>query len=83
MEKALYSAHRDFSKSFRSNSSTIKAVGKTGAPGLTEAANKAGLFVDIFAGPLNHKRLILNRMARIHDGFDLGGDSLALLMRLR
>ena len=46
---------------------------------MTGAANKAGLFVDIFAGPLNHKRLVLNRIARIYDGFDLGGDSLNLL----
>jgi len=49
------------------------------SPGLTGAANKAGLFVDIFAGPLNHKRLVINRIARIYDGFDLGGDSLNLL----
>ena len=58
--------------------------GKSGAaavasPNVTETANKVGLFVDIFAGPLNHKRLVLNRMARIYDGFDLGGDSLAIL----
>jgi hypothetical protein len=75
---SFYSAHRDLARALKIIQEPL-AVGKTGAPGLTEAANKAGLFVDIFAGPLNHKRLILNRMGRIYDGFDLGGDSLALL----
>lgn len=75
---SFYSAHKDLARALKVIQEPL-AVGKTGAPGLTEAANKAGLFVDIFAGPLNHKRLILNRMGRIYDGFDLGGDSLALL----
>jgi len=43
-------------------------------------ANQAGLFVDIWAGPLNHKRLILNRLARIWDAFGLGGDNMGLLL---
>jgi hypothetical protein len=73
------SAYRTLGRALEAIQAPLK-LGKTGAPGLTEAANKAGLFVDIFAGPLNHKRLILNRIARIHDGFDLGGDSLDLLM---
>jgi hypothetical protein len=52
-------------------------IGKTA--GVTEAANKAGLFVDIFAGPLNHKRLVLNRLSRLYDGFDVSGNSLRYL----
>ena len=72
------SAHRALARALTFIQEPLK-IGKTGAPGLTEAANKAGLFVDIFAGPLNHNRLILNRIGRIYDGFDLGGDSLALL----
>ena len=52
------------------------ASGKT----VTEMANQAGLFVDVWAGPLNHKRLILNRLARIWDAFNLGGDNMALLL---
>jgi len=72
------SAHRSLARALTFIQEPLK-IGKTGAPGLTEAANKAGLFVDIFAGPLNHNRLILNRIGRIYDGFDLGGDSLALL----
>ena len=76
--KEFLSAHRDLAKALTLiQTDTLAAKG--GSPGLTEAANKAGLFVDIFAGPLNHKRLILNRIGRIYDGFDLGGDSLALL----
>ena len=76
--KEFLSAHRDIAKAL-TLIQTDTLAGKAGSPGLTEAANKAGLFVDIFAGPLNHKRLILNRIGRIYDGFDLGGDSLALL----
>ena len=76
--KEFVAAHRDLAKAL-TLLQTDNLVTKGGAPGLTDAANKAGLFVDIFAGPLNHKRLILNRIGRIYDGFDLGGDSLALL----
>ena len=76
--KEFLSAHRDIAKALTLIQTDTLAA-KAGSPGLTEAANKAGLFVDIFAGPLNHKRLILNRIGRIYDGFDLGGDSLALL----
>ena len=47
---------------------------------VTEVANQAGLFVDIWAGPLNHKRLIINRLARIYEAFGLGGDSINVLM---
>jgi len=43
-------------------------------------ANQAGMFIDIFAGPLNHKRLIVNRLARIWDSFSLGGDNMGLLL---
>ena len=42
---------------------------------LTGKANFAGMFVDIFYGPLNHRRLILNRMARIYDAFDVDGST--------
>jgi len=77
-DKKFFDVHRSLANALEiiQSPSVAKAVS---APGLTGAANKAGLFVDIFAGPLNHKRLILNRMARIYDGFDLGGDSLNLL----
>jgi hypothetical protein len=50
----------------------------TGGKGITDVANQAGLFVDIFAGPLNHKRLILNRVARIMDLFKINSDNLFL-----
>ena len=46
--------------------------------GITDIANQAGLFVDIFAGPLNHKRLVLNRVARIMDIFKINSDNLFL-----
>ena len=76
--KEFFDVHRSLANALEiiQSPAGVKAVD---APGLTGAANKAGLFVDIFAGPLNHKRLVLNRIARIYDGFDLGGDSLSLL----
>ena len=74
----FFNAHRSMANALEVIQSP-ETLAKVGAPGLTDAANKAGLFVDIFAGPLNHKRLIINRLGRIYDGFDLGGDSLALL----
>ena len=58
---------------------TFLGVG-AGRKTLTEVANQAGLFIDIFAGPLNHKRLIVNRLSRIFDMFSLGGDNLNLLL---
>ena len=76
--KEFFDVHRSLANALEiiQSPAGVRAVD---APGLTGAANKAGLFVDIFAGPLNHKRLVLNRIARIYDGFDLGGDSLNLL----
>jgi len=73
----FFNAHRDIAKALKLIQEEPIVLGKSGS--LTDAANKAGLFVDIFAGPLNHKRLILNRIGRIYDGFDLGGDSLRAL----
>ena len=58
---------------------TFLGVG-AGRKTLTEVANQAGLFIDVVAGPLNHKRLIVNRLARIFDMFNLGGDNLGLLL---
>ena len=58
--------------SFLGSGASVKSV--------TEMANQAGMFIDIFAGPLNHKRLIVNRLARIWDSFKLGGDNMGLLL---
>ena len=76
--KEFFDVHRSLANALEIIQSPA-GVQAVDSPGLTGAANKAGLFVDIFAGPLNHKRLVLNRIARIYDGFDLGGDSLNLL----
>jgi hypothetical protein len=65
----FFNAHRSMANALEVIQ-TRETLGAVGAPGLTDAANKAGLFVDIFAGPLNHKRLIINRLGRIYDGFD-------------
>ena len=78
--------HEDFYKAHKTLADALEVIQTSGRyelgiPGvkLTDKANKAGLFVDIFAGPLNHKRLILNRIARIYDGFNITGDSMRVL----
>jgi hypothetical protein len=79
--------NKEFVKTYRSvakalitlQDDTFLGVG-AGRKTLTEVANQAGLFIDIFAGPLNHKRLIVNRLSRIFDMFSLGGDNLNLLL---
>ena len=78
--KEFTTAYRDIAKGLRAIEDTMTPAGTPGAVSLTEQANRLGLLIDIFAGPLNHKRLILNRVARIHDSLDMGGDSLALLL---
>ena len=79
--------NKEFVKTYRSvakalttlQDDTFLGVG-AGRKTLTEVANQAGLLIDIFAGPLNHNRLIVNRVARIWDSFGLGGDNLNLLL---
>ncbi len=79
--------NKEFVETYRSVAKALTALQDVGFLGanasnktITEMANQAGLFVDIWAGPLNHKRLIINRLARIWDAFGLGGDNMALLL---
>ena len=79
--------NKNFLETYRSVAKALTALQDIGFLGanasnktITEMANQAGLFVDIWAGPLNHKRLIINRLARIWDAFGLGGDNMALLL---
>ena len=54
----------------------LKEVGKLmGLSDVVTRANSAGLWVDIIYGPLNHKRLIMNRLARIYASFDIDGST--------
>ena len=56
--------------------SALKEVGKLmGMGDVVSRANSAGLWVDIIYGPLNHKRLIMNRLARIYASFDIDGST--------
>jgi hypothetical protein len=43
-----------------------------------KATENAALFIDMIYGPLNHKRLILNRASRLLDKFGLSSDNLML-----
>jgi hypothetical protein len=43
-----------------------------------KATENAALFIDMIYGPLNHKRLILNRASRLLDKFGLSQDNLML-----
>jgi len=79
--------NKNFLETYRSVAKALTALQDIGFVGanasnktITEMANQAGLFVDIWAGPLNHKRLIINRLARIWEAFGLGGDNMALLL---
>jgi hypothetical protein len=40
---------------------------------LAEQTQSGGMMIDIFYGPLNHNRLIVNRLSRLYDKFDLDG----------
>ena len=60
--KEFTTAYRDIAKGLRAIEDTMTPAGTPGAVSLTEQANRLGLLIDIFAGPLNHKRLILNRV---------------------
>lgn len=77
-DKEFFTLYRDIANVLEMLQSPAKGIGLGGGKTLTDAANQAGLFVDIFAGPLNHKRLILNRAARILDGFKINTDNLML-----
>lgn len=70
MGKEFYDVHRDLGKALNLLQQPERmAAGE----GLTGAANKAGLFVDMIYGPLNHNRLVLNRLGRIYDSIDGSG----------
>ena len=53
-------------------------LAKAADTSLKEASQNAALFIDMIYGPLNHKRLILNRAARLLDRFGLTQDNLML-----
>ena len=38
---------------------------------LAQQTQSGGMMIDILYGPLNHRRLILNRLARLYDKFDI------------
>ena len=77
---------KEFTSTYRTMANALRMLqddsllGTANALTVTEAANTAGMFIDIFAGPLNHKRLVVNRLARLYDKFNLGGDNINLLM---
>ena len=58
------------------DTAALKEIGKLmGISDVVSRANSAGLWVDIIYGPLNHKRLIMNRLARIYASFDIDGST--------
>ena len=77
---------KEFTSTFRQISSSLRLLqddsllGSINALSLKDAATTAGQFIDIFAGPLNHKRLVVNRMATLFEKFKMGGDNINLLM---
>ena len=77
---------KEFTSTFRQVSSSLRLLqddsllGSINALSLKDAATTAGQFIDIFAGPLNHKRLVVNRLATLFEKFKMGGDNINLLM---
>jgi hypothetical protein len=53
-------------------------VGKAADASARQATENAALFIDMIYGPLNHKRLILNRASRLFDKMGLSSDNLML-----
>ena len=64
-------AHTDLAKVLMLVQNTPKEIIKKLDASMTQKTSLYGMFIDIFYGPLNHKRLILNRMSRIYDAFDI------------
>ena len=80
MGKEFYDVHRDLGKALTLLQQPEKIL--TGE-GLTGAANKAGLFVDMIYGPLNHNRLVINRLGRIYDSIDGSGKQLDKILNYK
>jgi hypothetical protein len=53
-------------------------VGKAADASARQATENAALFIDMIYGPLNHKRLILNRASILFDKMGLSSDNLML-----
>jgi len=80
MGKEFYDVHRDLGRALTLLQQPEKIL--TGE-GLTGAANKAGLFVDMIYGPLNHNRLVINRLGRIYDSIDGSGKQLDKILNYK
>ena len=80
--KQLYSA--EFFTTMRSMADVLEmlqprvGVGKAADASAKQATENAALFIDMIYGPLNHKRLILNRASRLFDKMGLSSDNLML-----
>jgi len=80
--KQLYSA--EFFSTMRSMADVLEmlqpkvGVGKAADASARQATENAALFIDMIYGPLNHKRLILNRASRLFDKMGLSSDNLML-----
>lgn len=77
-DKNFFSTYRNIGDVLEMLQTPVGAGGKFAEKTIVDAANQAGLFIDIFAGPLNHKRLILNRVSRIFKQFNINSDNLLL-----
>lgn len=80
MGKEFYDVHRDLGRALTLLQQPEKIL--TGE-GLTGAANKAGLFIDMIYGPLNHNRLVVNRLGRIYDSIDGSGKQLDKILNYK
>jgi hypothetical protein len=74
----FYKVHEDLGRALTLLQRPEKIV--PGLSGLTSDASKAGLFIDLIYGPLNHKRLAVTNIAKIYDAFDKSGKNIEKIL---
>jgi len=78
MGDKFYAVHEDLGRALTLLQRPEKII--PGLSGLTSDANKAGLFIDLIYGPLNHKRLAVTNIAKIYDAFDKTGKNVEKIL---
>lgn len=78
MGNKFYTVHEDLGRALTLLQRPEKII--PGLSGLTSDASKAGLFIDLIYGPLNHKRLAITNIAKIYDTFDKSGKNIEKIL---
>lgn len=81
MGDKFYTVHEDLGRALTLLQTPEKII--PGLSGLTSDASKAGLFIDLIYGPLNHKRLAITNIAKIYDVFDKSGKNIEKILNYK